>query len=133
MNASTRLMTAHDVAEAVNKAISERSIEGLARVYSEDFKIWHNFDNKTQDRAENLAFLTQIFASFTSLGYVDIRRELTESGYVQQHVLVGIVNDGRKLEMPCCHISQVHDGKLRRVDEYFDPAPLYVLTAPAVA
>ncbi len=107
--------------------MSEQSLAGFDSIYASDMTIWHNHDGKTQNRHENLQLLGEIFKLFKHLEYLNVRRELTESGYVQQHIFAGEVLDGRRFEMPCVHITRVRDGKVLHIDEYFDPAPLYAV------
>lgn len=115
----------HELAEHVQQAVSSLDVAAVERLYAEDFVIWHNFDNKTQTAFENLRFLEELFLQFKSLRYEGVKRELTETGYVQQHLLIGELKNGNRMEMPCCHVVQVEAGLIKRFDEYFDPAPLY--------
>ena len=43
-------------------------------------------------------------------------------GFVQQHTLKGVRQDGSKAELIAAIICQVKDGKITRLDEYFDSA-----------
>jgi ketosteroid isomerase-like protein len=44
-------------------------------------------------------------------------------GFVQQHVLRGTrKHDGERLALPACIVCAVKDGKITRLDEYFDSA-----------
>jgi len=49
-------------------------------------------------------------------------REATETGFVQQHILRGLLPNGEKLALPVCIIFQINDGQITRLDEYFDSA-----------
>src|SRR5262249_8156566 len=115
---------AHAVAEALERAISKKDVAGVANVYSDHCVVWYNYDNKHQTRDESLAALTSSLRPFNTICYANIRRELTESGYVQQHVMIGELHGGGRIEVPCCHVGAVRNGKLVRLDAYFDPAPL---------
>jgi len=114
-----------EVGAAVARALARLSISDLGELYDEEIAIWHNHDRMTQSRAENLKFLGELFKLFKHLKYSEIERQITPTGYVQQHVLLGELNDGRVFALPCCHVVRIRNGKITRFDEYFDPAPLY--------
>lgn len=121
--------TAHDVANGIAAAIALLEAESFRDLYADEFVIWHNHDGVSQNKEENITFLRELFKNFKNLSYINVRRKLTESGYVQQHVLVGETIRGEPFAMPACHISEVREGKLVRIDEYFDPTPLYEVLA----
>jgi ketosteroid isomerase-like protein len=52
----------------------------------------------------------------------EIRRSATDDGFVQRHVLVVTNRAGRRVEVPACIVATVHDGRITRIDEYFDSA-----------
>ena len=55
--------------------------------------------------------------------YDDRRVEVFPGGFVQQHVLRGTrVQDGVRVHLPACIVCAVKDGRITRLDEYFDSA-----------
>ena len=66
---------------------------------------------------------------FASLQYTDIHRAHTDEGIVQQHLVVGVLPDGRRLEMPACLILTIQGERIVSIDEYSDPAPFFALMA----
>ena len=55
--------------------------------------------------------------------YADRRLEVFAGGFVQQHVLQGTRrHDGMRLELPACIVCAVTNGRITRLDEYFDSA-----------
>ena len=60
--------------------------------------------------------------------YDDIRRQVTETGYVQQHILRGTAPDGTQLAMPACLVVTIEGERITRLDEYLDPAAAEPLT-----
>ncbi|WP_433142806.1 nuclear transport factor 2 family protein [Actinomadura nitritigenes] len=116
----------------------ERSIERLAdefiaaveagdldairtSLYAQDAEIWHNTDDKVIGPEENLRVLSWLTATLRDMRYTEIRRRLTPDGYVQQHVLRGVVPDGTELTLRACFIVTVKDDRITRLDEYMDP------------
>jgi len=68
-------------------------------------------------------------ANVSNRRYEKVRLQRTDTGFVQQHVLTGTIASGAKLELPACMVGVVKDGRILRLDEYFDPAHLGALQA----
>ncbi|WP_225992316.1 nuclear transport factor 2 family protein [Actinomadura montaniterrae] len=117
----------------------ERSIEQLAdefvvavetgdldairtSLYAPDAEIWHNTDGKVIGVEENLRVLGWLTGVLREMRYTGIQRRLTPDGYVQQHVLRGVVPNGDELTLRACFIVTVKDDRITRLDEYLDPA-----------
>lgn len=105
-------------------AIESGDIETVRSLYADDVVIWHNHDRATQTRDENLRVLGWMAKRVTERRYTDTRRSPTPEGFVQQHVLTGTWPTGAALELAACIVCQVRDGRITRLDEYFDPAAL---------
>jgi ketosteroid isomerase-like protein len=114
-------------ADSLAAAIESRDATKLDAIYTSNATVWHNEDRKTQNREENISHLAAIFSLFSSLKYDDVRRIYTDEGFVQQHVLTGILLDGRSVEIPACLVIKVRDGKIEHIDEYLDPTPFVTL------
>jgi ketosteroid isomerase-like protein len=98
-------------------------VDGLVACYAPDARIWHNTDRAEQTPAENRATLNGMVARILDREYADRRLQVFPGGFVQQHVLKGTrANDGVRVELPACIVCQVTDGKVTRLDEYFDSA-----------
>ncbi|NIJ41119.1 ketosteroid isomerase-like protein [Parvibaculum indicum] len=90
--------------------------------YADDAEIWHNTDGIVQSKADNLGVLDGFFAAVTERRYADARLDVFEDGFVQQHRLLGNLPNGRTLDWPACIVCRVREGKIVRLDEYFDSA-----------
>ncbi|WP_144097916.1 nuclear transport factor 2 family protein [Croceicoccus sediminis] len=105
--------------------IEQGDIEGFAACYAPDVEIWHNTDGETQNLEANRVGITGMVSRIADRVYDDRRVEVFPGGFVQQHVLRGTrVHDGARLNMPACVVCAVADGRITRVDEYFDSAQL---------
>ncbi len=60
-------------------------------------------------------------------------RQVTERGFLLQQVLRATLADGTLLTVPMCMIFQLRDGRIVRLDEYFDGAAVGPLAAPLPA
>ena len=65
--------------------------------------------------------------NIAGLRYEEVRRHITPSGFVQQHVLRGNAPNGKALEIPACILCTVVNGRITRLDEYLDSAQLGAL------
>ena len=100
-------------------------IDGLVDCYAADAKIWHNTDGLTQGPEDNRKVLAGMVTRIVDRVYDNRRLEVFPGGFVQQHVLRGTrKHDGERLELAACIVCAVKDGKITRLDEYFDSAPV---------
>jgi ketosteroid isomerase-like protein len=119
--------TALDLAERLFAAIAAGDVDGVRAIYAPGCVVWHNHDAVEQPAEDNLRTLAWVTRNIRDLRYEEIRRQATETGFVQQHVLRGIAPNGKALEVPACVVGTVADGKITRLDEYLDSAALAVL------
>jgi ketosteroid isomerase-like protein len=97
-------------------------IDGLAACYAPYAKIWHNTDEVEQTPADNAATLKGFVSRISDRVYGERRLHVFPGGFVQQHVLQGTRQDGVRLALPAVLVCLVEDGKIVRLDEYFDSA-----------
>ncbi len=116
------------LAERLMAAITAGNVDEVRNIYAPDAVIWHNNDNLEQSVDDNLAVLGWVVKHIANLRYEIIRRQRTDSGFVQQHVLRGTAPNGQPLEVPACLVCTVQDGRITRLDEYLDTAHLAPLT-----
>ena len=121
--------SAEEIAQGIARAMAEMRVADIGEFYAEEIVIWHNYDGATQSKSENLAFVSNFLTLCEHVSYVDIDRQLTERGYVQQHNFKVKMKDGRTASVPCCHVVRVVRGYIHRIDEYLDPAPIFKLMA----
>lgn len=115
------------LAERFFKAIEDGDVETVRSIYAPDAVIWHNSDPPGeratgQSAAENLEVIANLPQRITNLKYEVFQREATQSGFVQQHVLRGTMLNGEPFVLPACIICYVENGRITRLDEYFDPS-----------
>jgi len=121
------------VCDRLFKAVMAGDFEAVREIYSPDAHIWHNFDGGVQTVEENLETLRWMTGSVAKLRYEEIRRQRTDQGFVQQHVLRGTTKDGKDFELPAVILCTVVDGHVTQLDEYFDVRHLAPLTGGATS
>lgn len=103
-------------------AVMDGDIDTVRSIYAPDAVIWHAHTNAEQPVADNLRTLDMIAKHVKDFRYEDRRCEATESGFVEQHVVRGIAPSGAAFSIPACIICTVVDGRISRLEEYFDSA-----------
>jgi ketosteroid isomerase-like protein len=119
-----------------NAALARRFIDAVEAgevatamaCYAPDARIWHNTDGKAQSPAENAAVLEGFVKGVPTRSYDERRLNAFPGGFVEQHVLRGTTRGGVKFELAACIVCEVKNGKITRLDEYFDSAALAALT-----
>lgn len=115
---------ADTVADAFFGALEAGSVEGVLACYAPDARIWHNFDQLALTPQESVAGLETLFGNFPERRYVDVRRQPTPEGFVQQHILRLAGADGKVIDWPGCIVFALREGKIARLDEYVDLSQL---------
>jgi ketosteroid isomerase-like protein len=109
--------------------IEAGDVDGLVACYAPDAEIWHNTDGQVQGPQDNRVTLTGLVRYFADRVYDDRRLEVFPGGFVQQHVLRATrTRDGAKVALTACLVCRVKDGKITRLDEYFDSAAVTAFT-----
>lgn len=92
----------------------------VADCYADDVAIWHNTDRQIETKADNVKTLSGFIRHIPTRRYEDRRLTVYPGGFVQQHLLVGVRPDGKRVELPACIVCAVAEGRITRLDEYFD-------------
>jgi len=104
-------------------AIEQGDIAAMQACFAPDAEIWHNTDELIVTPADTARTLTGMVARIRDRRYADRRVDTFPGGFVQQHVLEGKrVHDGGAVRLPCAIVCRVENGRITRLDEYFDSA-----------
>jgi ketosteroid isomerase-like protein len=116
-----------DLANRLFQAIEGGDIAGVRALYAPDAVVWHNNDGVEQSPEQNLRVLQWVVDNLAERAYEDVRRQITDDGFVQQHVL-RFTRDGTRQEIPACLVVRCADGRITRIDEYLDSAHITRIT-----
>lgn len=103
-------------------AVESADTKALDHIYTADAVVWRNYDRREQPRDDNIAGVAKFPQLFKSFKYVNIRRHFFAGGFVQQHIVSGVKANGDVFRVPVCMVIAVRDGRIARIDEYFDSA-----------
>jgi ketosteroid isomerase-like protein len=119
-----------ELGDRLFEAIASGDLGALREIYAPTVRVWHNFDRVEQSLEENLRVLDWVTKNVSGLRYEQVRRQPTQSGFVQQHVLRGTAAGGEPLEVAACLVCRVEGGRITRIEEYLDSAQLAPLLRP---
>ncbi len=105
-------------------ALEAGDVAALREIYAPDAVIWHNNDRLETNREANLETLRGFIGFIPTRRYENRRVQVSAQGFTQQHVLKGVRRDGGEGSLDCCIVCEVKDGRITRLDEYFDTAAL---------
>ena len=111
-----------DVAARLFAAVEGGAVAAIAQLYAPEAVIWHSHTGATQTAEENVQILGMVTKRLRGLRYEEVRRQRTERGFVQQHVLRARGPEGQLVELRACMVCDVVDGQITRLDEYLDGA-----------
>lgn len=117
-----------EYAERFFRLVEAGDIEAVSALYHDDVTVWHNYDDVDQSKEENLATLGSIADRYDTFGYSQPRHVALEDGFLRQHV-IEVERNGRSASIPAILRVYVEDGKIRRIEEYFDRSELAVVLA----
>ena len=110
-------------------ALSAGDVAAACACFGLNATIWHGFDAIAQTAKEVAISWKAMIAHFPERGVVDVRRQPTPTGFVQQHLWTARTADGRAMAWPVCVVVQITDGLIARLDEYIDRAGSFTLPA----
>ena len=112
------------LAQGFFDAIERGDVEAVGACYADDAVIWHNTDGLESTKAQNLEVLAGFVQRTPHRRYEDRRVAVFAGGFVQQHRLTSARRDGTPVALHAAIVCQVQDGRITRLDEYFDSAEL---------
>ena len=114
-----------DVANRLFGAIERGEYDTVDGMWADDVTVWHTGDSQDNDRVRALKVIRWFLDNTTRRSYEILDRQYFDGGFVQQHVLRAGRSDDVSIEMRVCIVIKVDtEGRITRVDEYFDPADM---------
>lgn len=107
-------------------AVEAGDIDAVGEIYAPDAVIWHNNDGLETGPEANLETLRGFARLIPERRYENRRVQVSAEGFTQQHVLRGVRRDGAAVSLACCIVCEVKDGRITRLDEYFNSTALAV-------
>jgi ketosteroid isomerase-like protein len=118
-----------DLCERFFAAVAAGDLDAVRAMYAPDAAIWHNNDGLEQTVEQNMRILRWATSAISGFHYEDVRRRATADGFIEEHVMRGTAPNGEELRVHTCLVCTVRDGRITRVNEYFDSAQIAALLA----
>ncbi|KUI20453.1 DUF4440 domain-containing protein [Mycobacterium lehmannii] len=119
-----------DVADRLFAAIEAGDRDAISRLWHDDIVVWKVAD-RDRDKDRALRVLHWFIDTTSQRRYQVIDRQLFDGGLVQQHILHATGHNGGVIAMRVGIIIKLGvDGRISRIDEYFDPAEIAPLLEP---
>lgn len=132
---SNRIASSVDLANRLFVAFEAGDTEIMRSVCAEDMVACQN-KGPSMDLDAQLAFCGLMHAVVQNFRYEDVRRQLTDTGFVSEHVVCGTLPNGITIRIPACVVGDISDGRIVRTVEYMDTdaaAPLIQAISAAIA
>ncbi|MFV9633883.1 nuclear transport factor 2 family protein [Mycobacterium neumannii] len=119
-----------DVADRLFAAIEAGDRDAISRLWHDDIVVWKVAD-RDRDKDRALRVLHWFIDTTSQRRYEVIDRQLFDGGLVQQHILHATGHNGGVIAMRVGIIIKLSaDGRIGRIDEYFDPSDIAPLLDP---
>lgn len=108
------------IVHALFDALDAGDYERFKTFFTDDAVIWHNWDLVDTPIEATATALAGLKSQVKDPKYEDRRYEAVPGGVIAQHVLRVTAPDGKRAEMHAMMRIYTQNGKVRRVEEYFD-------------
>ena len=113
-----------DVADRLFGAIAGSDIALVQQMWNDDVVVWKAGD-RDRDKERALRVVNWFINTTTDRRYEILDRRVFDGGFVQQHILHANGRNGRSIAMRVCIVVTLGgNGRISRIDEYFDPAEI---------
>lgn len=112
-------MESKNLAETLFEAFARGDADAVRKWCARDFRARQN-GGAAMDLESLLAFSAAVHKVVQDFRYEDPVRSVTESGFVEEHVVRGTLADGSRLDLAVCVVADQTGGKITELREYFD-------------
>ena len=114
--------TNRQLADILFDSIETNDFVRLGEVYTPETIIWHNADQAEKLLADYVTILQQFRQCARDWKYTTVRHIDIEDGFVRQMLVQGHTRGGHVFGGATCLVCTTKNGKITRIDEYFDTA-----------
>ena len=114
-----------DVADRLFAAIERGDLDAVTAMWSDDVVVWRLGGGRERDKTRARSVIAWFVDATADRCYEVLDREFFDTGFVQQHILHATSRAGEKVALRVGMVVKLgDDGRIRRIDEYLDPAEL---------
>ena len=97
----------------------------MQSVFAPGAAFWTNFTEVDVLIADSIPRWCSLNTMFRNLHFEDVRRRGIPGGFLEQHTLCGIDEDGQEMAVKGCFVGTIESGHITRLEEYIDPSRRY--------
>jgi hypothetical protein len=124
---------AYEAADGFTSSWLARDIKRKATFLTDDFVLWNNCYRVEVRRAAAIEYFNWLLTVMRGNRYDQVRRLLTPTGLIQQHVTSFDTDHGSFKDIPMLLVFTTRGNKVARCEEYLDSTGLPKLEWPAGA
>lgn len=109
-----------EIARRLFDGIEAGDTDTLLGLYADNAILWTNVSQRTVDARQLAKMLPVIIRKIPERRYVNRRITLMEEGFIHRHTIRATHPGGGTASVECCAIVKLSEGKVTRIDEYFD-------------
>lgn len=110
-----------EIAKALFAALAAQDDQTVRSLCAPGLRVRQN-SGAPMDLETLLGFNRSVHAVVKDFRYEDAVRAATDTGFVEEHAVRGVLPDGSALNLAACVVADVTDGKVTDVREYLDTA-----------
>jgi ketosteroid isomerase-like protein len=114
---------ARDVAGRWQAAWGSADLARIGELLADDCIVWRNYEQVEHPKNAYLSMLAGDHKAVSGLRHGQLQLLVHADGFVEQAMLEGQAAAG-PLSAPVCRITRLKDGKISRIDEYYDSPTL---------
>ncbi|MDR7156696.1 ketosteroid isomerase-like protein [Sphingobium xenophagum] len=109
------------LADDMMRATEVCDLARLDEIWSPDLELWYNTTQQTLRKEQMFGVINGLSEAIEGLKFTNVRRIYGDDGYVEQRDTSGRMN-GVGFCFRTCIVVEVLDGRVIRVDEWWDSA-----------
>ena len=109
------------LAEALFDAFSSGDAGAVRRICHPDLRASQN-NGPVMGLEALIGFSLAVLEVVAEFRYEDAVRVATDTGFVEEHTVLGTLPDGSRLNIAACVVAEVQDGRITLLREYLDTA-----------
>jgi len=113
-----------ELANRFMDSVVTRDLDAMRALLDDEAVFWTNVTRVDTDKETRLARIALEFRTFEEFAFEEPRIDELPSGFVIRARAKGSLPGGTTFEFPICIVADTKAGRIRRLEEYLDAAPV---------
>lgn len=133
VNSSLSPDATKDLLDRLLTAIAAGDVEAVREIYAPDAVIRNNYMPEPMPIEDFLTALGHMHSVTERMWFEPIRFQVTESGFVDEHVARFRTHGGADIALVSCMVAEIRDGRIASVSDYANAGDMEPLNAELMA